>query len=656
MRRYRELIYAILFVAVFLSFATLGYAKDEWLPVTKEDLALKDLPQVAGAHAIILYKADERNDPQGYDEMYYRIKVLTEEGKKYANVETPSYIESIYRIDDVKARTIRPDGTIVPFQAKVFEKLIAKRKGYRVLTKTFTMPDVQVGSIIEYKYKQRFSTATAMYIGNSWRVQDDLFTLKAHFSFFPGPAPLHWIMAGVDKQRGPQEQKDHSITMDLDNIPAFEIEPFMPPENEVRAHVFFYYDDMESASQKIDEYWRKQGKDWRKIAESFMDKRGAMNKEVAAVLKPEDSTTEAKMRRIYDFAQQIRNLTYERSKTDKEEQKENLKDNNNVEDVVKHGYGYHNQINRVYAAMLRSAGIDATLIKVAERDDQFFHRNIPQWGQLTSELVVVNEAGKERYFDPGTLYCPFGALPWEDTGVEGVRIDKDGTSFSHTPDPVSDNSLTSRKAQMQLDREGTLKGTVQLSFTGLEALHRRIHFREDDETQRKKSLEDEVKSWLPAGATVELAKMDGWNSSSTPLLIDLNVTVPNFAAVTGKRMLLPTSIFQGQDRHPFQHAKRISPVYFHFAFREVDDVTITVPEGMQVESVPKPHALQNKFAGYKVEADKANGQLHIRRQFQMDELMFHTQFYEALQQFYNQVKAGDDEQAVLRNVSSAAGK
>lgn len=649
---YRLLIPFVLIAAVALPVL----AKDEWLPISKEDLALKDVPQNPGAHAVILYKSDVRVDGLGYDEMYYRIKILSEEGKKYANVDTGSYTDSVYRIEDIKARTIRPDGSIVPFEGKIFEKVIAKRKGYSVKAKTFTMPDVQVGSIIEYKYRQKFDTYTALFSGNSWRVQEDLFTLKAHFSFIPGPSALQWVIVGVPPESSPKQQKkDNAIVMDLENIEAFDKESYMPPEDEMRAHVYFYYVSAD-LPKDVEEFWRKEGKEWRKTAEDYMDKRGAMQKEVAAVLKPEDATNEAKMRRLYDRVQKIRNLTYERDKTEKEEQKENLKDNNNVEDVLKHGYGYHNSINRLYAALLRAAGIDAALMKVSERDDQFFHRNIPIWGQLTSELVVARDGSKELFLDPGIPYCPFGLLSWEDTGAEGVRIDKDGTSFFKTPQPIADNAVTTRKAQLRLDREGTLTGTLQLSFSGIEALRRRLGWREDDDTQRKKDLEEEVKGWLPAGATVELTRMDGWSSGNVPLSVDLKLTVPGFAAVTGKRILLTTSVLHGQDRNPFQHAKRVTPVYFHYPFLHVDDVTITLPERAQVENTPAPQSLKAGFGSYDVKVEKSGADLHVTRQFRMDGVMFKTEYYPALQQFYGLVRAGDDQQAILRTSNAASGK
>jgi hypothetical protein len=66
-------------------------------------------------------------------------------------VEIP-YFESEGNIVNIRARTIRPDGSIANFDGKVFDKSIAKHKEHKYLAKTFTLSDVQVGSIIEYSY------------------------------------------------------------------------------------------------------------------------------------------------------------------------------------------------------------------------------------------------------------------------------------------------------------------------------------------------------------------------------------------------------------------------------------------------------------------------------------------------------------------------
>ena len=83
-----------LLVAVF-GFSTFQplslYASDHFRPVSAEELAMKSEPLAPGAPAIILYRQVDRDDNgmSSHEDNYVRIKILTEEGRKYADVEIP---------------------------------------------------------------------------------------------------------------------------------------------------------------------------------------------------------------------------------------------------------------------------------------------------------------------------------------------------------------------------------------------------------------------------------------------------------------------------------------------------------------------------------------------------------------------------------------
>src|SRR5262249_7236326 len=126
--------------------------RQSWLPVTAADLELREVPGSPGAPAIQLYYSqnidDYKEDEQG-EYIYRRIKILTEKGKRYADVEIK--VPPDYRLIELKARTIHPDGKTVDFAGKPFDKVIAKGRGFTYLAKSFTLPDVTVGSMIEYR-------------------------------------------------------------------------------------------------------------------------------------------------------------------------------------------------------------------------------------------------------------------------------------------------------------------------------------------------------------------------------------------------------------------------------------------------------------------------------------------------------------------------
>ena len=125
-------------------------------PVAPEELSMKNEPQAPGAPAIVLYRQVVRDDnsPDFHEDNYFRIKIFTRRSEnKNADIEIP-FFKGSGNIGNIRARTIRPDGSIVNFDGKVFEKPIAKARGIKYMAKTFTLPEVEPGSVIEYSYTE----------------------------------------------------------------------------------------------------------------------------------------------------------------------------------------------------------------------------------------------------------------------------------------------------------------------------------------------------------------------------------------------------------------------------------------------------------------------------------------------------------------------
>ena len=132
------------------------------------------------------------------------------------------------------------------------------------------------------------------------------------------------------------------------------------------------------------------------------------------------------MQKIYARVQQMRNTSYEVQKTEQEEKREKEKNTNNAADVWKQGHGSGTQLTWLYFALLRAAGFEAYGIMVSDRAHYFFNQKSQDSSRLNANLVLIKLNGKDIYCDPGALFAPFGLLPWAETGVLGLRLDKDG--------------------------------------------------------------------------------------------------------------------------------------------------------------------------------------------------------------------------------------
>ena len=625
-------------------------AGDDWQPINSEELKMTSVPEAPGAPAVILYRQVDRDDIMSRETNYVRIKILTEEGRSNADLHIPMF-KSGEEINNVKARTIHSDGAIIPFDGKTYTRPLEKTKGIKYMAKSFTLPDVQVGSIIEYRY---ISTWQEYIYDSRWLLSEDLFTRRAKFSLKPNAHyALRWNWpAGLPAGTNPPKDEGGTVRMETQNIAAFQTEDHMPPENELKMRVVFTYSE-EAFDSDTEKFWRNYGKKQNSIVESFIGKKKAMEEAVSQIVSPGDSP-EVKAQKIYARVQQIKNSSYETQKSAEEAKREKIKEINNVEDLWKKQYGDGYHLTWLYLALARAAGLEAYPVLVSARSEYFFKPNIQDPSQLNANVVLLKLNGKEIYCDPGAKFNTFGMLPWVETGVQGRRFDKDGGNWVTTTVPESKDSQIQRKAKLKVTDDGSLEGDLTVTYSGLEALSARVQERNQDETSRKKYLEDEVQSWIPAGIETELKSKPAWDDSAVPLVAVFSLKVPGWVSSAGKRAVLPVGLFGGPEKHVFEHANRVHPIYFDYPSEKVDDITIELPLGWQVSSVPKSQKTDGHVVVYTLNVENNNGTLHVIRDLDLQLLLLDAKFYQALRNFYQTVRAGDDEQIVLQPGTSAA--
>ncbi len=637
---------AVLFVLV-LPLVRTTPAEDEWPPISQEELAMKDNPASPGAPAIILYREVTTNDAEFYETDYQRIKIFTEEGKKYGDIEIP-FVQGASDVKDIRARTVRANGSVANFKGKTSEKLIEKASGLKVLAKTFSLPDVQPGCIIEYKYRMQYDPQRLY--PTQWTVQEGLFTRRVRFTNYPyqgATAPASFYRTfGLAPNQVPQKQKDGSLRLELENIPAFEEEAYMPPAVELKSRIEFFYS--EHAQESPQDFWKRTGKEQNEQVDRFTNKREAIQQVVAQTTGPSDSP-EAKLRKLYARAQQVRNLDYENDKTQKEEKRQNLKTNDSVEDVIQRGVGSGRDIDCLFLALAREAGFEADEVQVAPRNEGFFHPELQDARQLRADVVLVHMNGQDLYLDPACKFCPYGLLPWYKTGVQGIRLTKQGGMLVTTVAPRSADAVLDRRADLSLDDEGTLVGKLEVNFRGQRAIAWREDIRDDDETGRKKSITDEVKGWLPAGSSFELTNITGWEGSEESLHAEGMVRIPGMGVVGGHRIRLPVGIFDLSQKSPFQRPDRTYAVYFHYPYQKMDDLKIKLPHGYRIESLPTPQ--QTPPTGvmvYQMSLRQETGVLRIQRREAVDGFVIPVRYYPAVRNYFTLMRANDELQAVLQ--------
>jgi len=620
---------------------------DDWKPIAPEELKMTSLAEAPGAPAVVLYREVNRDDGRTpHEDNYVRIKILTEEGRKYANVEIPFFKDS-GNVTAVKGRSIRQDGSVAPFDGRVVEQTIVKAKGLKYLAKTFTLPDVQVGSIVEYKYTLDFNSG---YVYDSkWVLSSELFTKYAKFSLKPNvDFSLRWSWPQGLPEGSPAPKDERGVIgMECRNIPAFQVEDYMPPENTLKYRVDFIYSEETFLEKDGTKFWKDFAKKQNGRIEDFAGKKKAMEQAVAQTVAASDSP-EVKLQKIYARVQQIRNTSFESEKTEQELKREKQKDANNVEDVWKRGYGDGRQITWLFMGMARAAGFEAAPVLFSRRSETFFNNSVLNGRELNDNGVEVKVNGKEMYFDPGTAFTPYGTMPWWTTMAPGLKLGKDGGAWVESPLPESDATKVERKAELRLDDEGTLQGKLTVTYYGSEAQVLRLEENNEDQTSRKKMLEDKVREMVPVGIEVELANQPDWKSSSPTLVAEYTLKVTGWISGAGKRVLLPVGLFAAPEKGVFDNAGRVHAVYFHYPYRKVDDISIDLPLGWKLSSLAKPVDQDAKAAAYQLKVEDRGGSLHLTRALRSDLVMVPKANYPALRAFFQVVRTSDEEQVVLQ--------
>jgi hypothetical protein len=241
--------------------------------------------------------------------------------------------------------------------------------------------------------------------------------------------------------------------------------------------------------------------------------------------------------------------------------------------------------------------------------------------------------------------------------VVGLKLTKDGGTWIQTMLPESESSHIERNADLKLLDDGSLEGQVTVTYTGLEALSRRVEERNEDDTERKQYLEEQIKDAIPAGCEVELTNKPNWRTSELSLVAEFHLKVPGWVSAVGRRALLPAGLFAADEKTMFEHAERIYPVYFIYPYKKIDDLKVELPLGWKTINLPKPFdedSLHLQPLEFTLKVDDNNGSLHIRRELRSDLFLLKKEGYPAVRHFYQTVRTQDEQQIMLQSDGAAA--
>ncbi len=642
-------------------------ASDTFQKPTAEELSMASLPGYPGASAVVLFREQITTDDLHSIQNYERVKILNEDGKKYANVElrylrtsgydgSGDYSGTEEDVQDIQGRTIHSDGTIIPFTGKPYVKTIEKSKDLKYQAKVFTLPDVEVGSIIEYRYATRYNDT--LFASPEWYIQGDLFVRQAHYVWHPTKHDLvdskerpinsiAWfpiLPPGVQIQHTEPVGGGQVYELTVHDIPPVLTEDYMPPLKSYSYRVLFSF----TAFRTREEYWKDEGKEWSKHRDAFMKSNSNLDAVVQKAIAGA-TTTDAKVRKLYALVMSLENTDYTRERQKAEDGKIST-----VADVLGRERGSSSELTELFVAMARSAGLKSYLMLVPDRSEGIFISQWMSFRQLNDEIAIVNVDGTDVYLDPGERYCAYGHLAWQHSFTSGLRQVDGGTAFADTKGDGYVSNRTTRVANLQMDEHGEVTGKIDVGFTGAEALRWRHIALRGDEQSLNDRLREILEGRVPHSLEVKVSEVKNMKEYEQPLQVSYTVT-GTLGTATGKRLVLPVDLFESGSVATFSQEKRETPVDFEYPRVVSDALRVNFKNGFEVEALPKGDKYNlEKRALYTVEVESTPTSFTTRRSYAMGDMLFLQKEYPELRTFYTQMQTKDKESVVLKAVPVVA--
>ncbi len=261
------------FLLVAVSFAlSIPALAATWQQPAPEELKMTAEPAAPGASAIYLFREEIADDKLHFHSVYVRMKILTEEGKKYRRRGDARLISmASLSLSEIQARTIHSDGTVIPFTGKPFEKLCLEDQVSRAIRPRSSLCRTSrsaafSNTAINWTTATTGRLAPLVHPAGPVCSQGSLsFSADGSGARRKCKRRLSYtrvLPAGVEVKYAPMQ---NTYEVSVQNIPATPTEDYMPPVHSLTYRVLFYY----TTIFKVDEFWKEKGKNWSKEMDRF---------------------------------------------------------------------------------------------------------------------------------------------------------------------------------------------------------------------------------------------------------------------------------------------------------------------------------------------------------------------------------------------------
>ena len=575
------------------------------------------------------------------DEVHFMVKILNDRGKHYGEVEL-DYDSTYERVELEYARTIRPDGTIVPVGDKHIRD-VSKYLNYPLYSnarvKIISMPEVAEGSVIEYKAKWYISKLInekdfshhygiqgyEPYLNQKLTVvvpEDYEFNFKA---YNPG-----FTNYKVDFSPGIKEAGDKRIYIwKFKDAPEIIVEPSMPPWQEIVPSLSLSSFDR---WEDIYDWWWNLAKDKVNVDEEIKRK----VKELTEGKKSEEEKTRA----IYHWvASKVRYVAVEYGQAGFEP--------HSAIEIFKNKYGDCKDQAMLLIAMLNFAGISAHPVLIGTRGCWVLDEEFPVL-TFNHAIAAAEVNGKTVFLDPTAETVSFGDLPSSDQDRKVlVFYEKEG-KIEKTPLLPAEHNKVSKTMEIKILDDETISATREVKTFGMYDQGQRAWLKYTKPVLVQEQLKENINTITPGGELINytLSEVENLNQ---PVEIRMEFKGPKFLTRAGKNRLLPK--LGSLSASLVSKGRRIFPLDFCALNENVTEIKVKLPGHLNVKFLPPAVVKDTPWFTYVYQYTFSKGLINFEERLIDKKTTVSVEEYQEFKEIFEELTRETDKQVILEEVS-----
>ena len=508
------------------------------------------------------------------------VKVLNTRGRDEESEVKIPYNGTYETVKILRARTIRPDGTIVPVNLKEIRDLTVNEEltysDARV--KAFSMPAVDDGCILDYEYVT--DQKEPMIPGNfwtNWYFQGGFDPVKKTRLSVTAPKEmkLNTLLRNTDVKPTimalPDGKNIRYVWEDRDVVPL-QLEPMMPEADRILPMLQV---STLPSWQTISNWYVSLAKTQQAATPEI--------KALVAEITAGKATPEEKAKAIFYYVEdKTRYVSIDFGKSAFQPHP--------ASQVCSNKYGDCKDMTNLLITMLREAGIKANPALLNAGSKSVKSDLLPNLLTMDHVVCVAEIGGKQYWLDATAQVCPWGDIPTGDRGCQALLIQDSGKGDWVTiPGGTPDDNRTTQTVKLTLDPDGSAKGTVTITGTGDTDLGMRSVLNALPPDKLRPYLESIAQN-IGANARVTNVSTLQYKDKDKPIVVTMDVVFPSWANQSDDVLVFKARPEQGKASasSPFREDGRRLPVTQPSAALAVSFLEVTLPTGYTVLSLPKP--------------------------------------------------------------------